>query len=552
MSTRPPRTIGNIAPLLALSGLSVQFPGQLRPALAGMNLTLHAGERHALVGESGSGKSVAALAILRLLDAAKVGGEVRFAGRTLGDLPEREMRALRGADIAMVFQEPMTALNPLQSIGQQIAEAVMLHEGVTPRQAAERGLALLSRMGLADPARRYQSLPHQLSGGERQRAVIAMALACRPRLLIADEPTTALDMTLREQIVDLLRALQDDAELGRGLTILLITHDLRLVRRFAQRVTVLEQGVVVESGAVSEVFARPVHAYTRRLLDSRPTRVAALADQEAPVRLSAQGLRLAYRVRAARGGWRDWLPGATPRASFLALDGVDLTLRAGETLGVVGESGSGKSTLAMVLLGLLAPDAGQVSFAGRPLRAYHGAAVRALRAQLQVVFQDPYSSLSPRLTIEQIVGEGLALHRPELSAAERRERVQLGLREVGLDQQGVLARYPHAFSGGQRQRIAIARALALDPQVLILDEPTSALDVSVQKQVLDLLQTIQTRRGLSYVFITHDLDVVRAMAHRVMVMRRGRVEEIAATELLFKAPRSPYTRQLVSTVRGDK
>ncbi|WP_235837820.1 ABC transporter ATP-binding protein [Chitinasiproducens palmae] len=547
-SAREPRSGVASAPLLSLRGLSVRFEGAPAPALAGLDLDVEEGERHALVGESGSGKSVTALAVLRLLDGAQLDGTVAFAGQSLLTLPERAMRGLRGADIAMIFQEPMSALNPLQAVGRQIAESVRLHDAATPAQAAQRALDLLARTGIVDPARRYHSLPHQLSGGERQRVMIAMALACRPRLLIADEPTTALDMTIRNQIVDLLRALQEEGTDGRRLAVLLITHDLHLVRRFADRVSVIERGRIVETGSVPTVFGSPQHPYTRRLLDARPRRGTLPPPQaEAPL-LEATGIGVRYRVTAARtaAGWRALLPGSGMR-DFDALADVDLLVRPGETVGVVGESGSGKSTLGMALLGLVPLHAGTVRFAGKPLGDYRGADARRLRAQLQVVFQDPYGTLSPRMTVESIVSEGLRLHCPQLDAVARRAKVLSVLQEVGLEADA-LARYPHAFSGGQRQRIAIARALVLDPSLLILDEPTSALDVSVQKQVLELLLDLQRRRQLAYLFITHDLDVVRAVSHRLLVMRGGRVVEQGETEEIFRAPRSSYTRALLSSV----
>jgi microcin C transport system ATP-binding protein len=523
-------------PLLSLERLRVSFGDTL--AVSDMTLSIGNGERVALVGESGSGKSVTALAVLRLLRDAEVSGTIRFAGEDLAHKSERQMRGLRGAQIAMIFQEPMTALNPLYTIGDQIAETIVLHDGVTALEARKRAIALLARTGIAEPEKRVNSYAHQLSGGQRQRAMIAMALACRPRLLLADEPTTALDVTIRAQIVELLLELQRDEASRGGMAVLLITHDLNLVRRFAQRVAVMERGVLVESGPVEQIFSAPQHPYTQRLLGSRPRREVAPVMPIAPVLLEARDVSVAFRTK--RPGFAGWFrPG-----HFVAVDGANVTVRQGETLGIVGESGSGKSTLAMALLGLQRTLRGEVEFQGRPLASYRGREQTALRSNLQVVFQDPFSSLSPRQTIERIVGEGLALHRPQLDAAARREKVIAVLREVGLDRTA-LARYPHEFSGGQRQRIAIARALVLEPRILILDEPTSALDVSIQQQVLTLLAALQHKYNLGFVFISHDLEVIGAMAHRVMVMQDGMIVEAGEVEKIFSEPAHPYTRKLL-------
>ncbi|WP_347554503.1 dipeptide ABC transporter ATP-binding protein [Robbsia sp. KACC 23696] len=527
-------------------------------AVGGISFDIGEGERFALVGESGSGKSVTALAILQLLRGAGTAGRIDFAGRDLTALDERAMRRVRGADIAMVFQEPMTALNALYTVGDQIAETLRLHEGCDGREAARRTVALLARCGLSDPARRARQYPHQLSGGERQRAVIAMALACRPRLLIADEPTTALDMTLRAQIIDLLLDLQREAMAAlasggndadpllpppRPMAVLLITHDLPLVRRFAQRVAVMSRGRIVEQGSVERVFDAPEHPYTRRLLDSMPRRAVLPMPEDAATVLRAADLSVSF---AESGAWPVWL-GGRPGQTHRAVRDVSLDLREGETLGIVGESGSGKSTLAMALLGLQRVNAGQVWFEGRPFAGLHAVrrgAARAVRAQFQVVFQDPYSALSPRQTVAQIVEEGLALNAPTRDAAQRRAKVVEALREVGLDAD-VLHRYPHAFSGGQRQRIAIARALVLAPKVLVLDEPTSALDVSVQRQVLDLLTALQGKHRIAYLFISHDLDVIAAMSHRVAVMKQGEIVEMGAADMVMEHPSHPYARQLL-------
>ncbi|HDR9165534.1 TPA: ABC transporter ATP-binding protein [Burkholderia vietnamiensis] len=526
-------------PLLSLEHLHVRFGDTV--AVEDVTLAIGRGERVALVGESGSGKSVTALSILRLLRDADVSGTIRFAGQDLAGKSEREMRGLRGSDIAMIFQEPMTALNPLYTVGAQIAETIVLHDGVTAGEARKRTIALLARTGIAEPEKRVDSYPHELSGGQRQRAMIAMALACRPRLLLADEPTTALDVTIRAQIVDLLLELQRDEAEKSGMAILLITHDLNLVRRFAERVAVMEHGRLVESGPVERIFAQPEHPYTQRLLNSRPQRTVAPVLPIAPVVLDARHVSVQFaRKRPGLAGWFGTLP-------VTAVDDVSVSVRQGETLGIVGESGSGKSTLAMALLGLQRTVAGEIEFQGRALSTYRGREQTALRSNMQVVFQDPFSSLSPRQTIERIVGEGLELHRPELSADARRAKSLTVLREVGLDRT-VLHRYPHEFSGGQRQRIAIARALVLEPRILILDEPTSALDVSIQQQVLKLLANLQQKYNLGYVFISHDLEVIGAMAHRVAVMQGGAVVESGDVADIFTRPSHPYTQKLLKAV----
>ncbi|CAB3724477.1 ABC transporter ATP-binding protein [Trinickia soli] len=523
-------------PLLALEHLHVAFGETV--AVDDLTFAIGQGERVALVGESGSGKTVTALAILRLLRDAQVSGAVRFGGEDLLGKSERAMQGLRGSEIAMIFQEPMTALNPLYTVGEQIAETIVAHEGVSPQQGRLRAIELLARTGVTEPHRRVLSYPHQLSGGQRQRAMIAMALACRPRLLLADEPTTALDVTIRAQIVDLLLEIQRDEAQKRGMAVLLITHDLNLVRRFAQRVAVMERGVLVESGPVERVFAAPQHPYTQRLIASRPQRHVTPVLPIAPVLLDARDVSVSFATKT--GGLRGWFRAGR----FDAVSNATLNVRQGETLGIVGESGSGKSTLAMALLGLQKTAQGSIEFQGRALSSYRGREQTVLRSNMQVVFQDPFSSLSPRQTIERIVGEGLALHRPQLGAAARREKVIAVLREVGLDRT-VLARYPHEFSGGQRQRIAIARALVLEPRMLVLDEPTSALDVSIQQQVLTLLTALQGKYNLGFVFISHDLAVIGAMAHRVAVMQNGVIVETGDVERIFSNPRHPYTQKLL-------
>ncbi|WP_175681386.1 ABC transporter ATP-binding protein [Burkholderia cenocepacia] len=526
-------------PLLSLERLHVRFGDTV--AVDDVTLAIGRGERVALVGESGSGKSVTALSILRLLRDAEVTGAIRFAGQDLAARSEREMRGLRGSDIAMIFQEPMTALNPLYTIGVQIGETIVLHDGVSAVEARKRAIALLARTGIAEPEKRVDSYPHQLSGGQRQRAMIAMALACRPRLLLADEPTTALDVTIRAQIVDLLLELQREEAEKRGMAILLITHDLNLVRHFAQRVAVMEHGRLVESGPVEQIFAAPEHPYTQRLLNSRPQRAVTPVMPIAPVVLDARHVSVQFaRKRPGFAGWFGTVP-------VTAVGDVSVSVRQGETLGIVGESGSGKSTLAMALLGLQKTAGGEIEFQGRALSTYRGREQTALRSNMQVVFQDPFSSLSPRHTIERIVGEGLELHRPDMTPDARRAKSLAVLREVGLDRT-VLQRYPHEFSGGQRQRIAIARALVLEPRILILDEPTSALDVSIQQQVLKLLANLQQKYNLGYVFISHDLEVIGAMAHRVAVMQDGAVVESGEVSDIFTRPSHPYTQKLLKAV----
>jgi len=521
-------------PLLQVQDLRVRFGD--KEVVHGVNFSLSAGEKLALVGESGSGKTVTALSLLRLVLNAQIDGRATFDGRDLIALPERELRGIRGADIAMIFQEPMTALNPLFTIGNQIAEVIELKQGVGRAQARSAAIELLASTGIPEPQRRADAYPHQLSGGQRQRAMIAMALACKPRLLLADEPTTALDVTLRMQILDLLGELQR----SHGMAVLMISHDLNLVRRFADRVAVMEDGHLVEQGAVDTVFSAPQHAYTRKLIDSRPQRDLIEAPELQGEVLHARALRVSYPV--PKPGLRGWFSSG----EFVAVQGADFSIAAGRTLGVVGESGSGKSTLALASLGLI-PFSGELRVTGAAW-GREAVANKAMRRAVQVVFQDPFSSLSPRMTVEEIVGEGLRVHAPGTPLAQRREQVLHALMEVGLtDTQfpGLLARYPHEFSGGQRQRLAIARALIVEPQLLVLDEPTSALDVTIQKQILALLQKLQRERALSYLLITHDVDVVRAMAHEVIVMKDGAILERGDVQAVLGAPQHAYTRQLV-------
>jgi microcin C transport system ATP-binding protein len=527
------------APLLELENVSIRFGRQ--PVVEGLNLQIAPGERLALVGESGSGKTITALSILRLQGRAQVSGRIRLGGVDLLQQSEDYLRGVRGGAVAMIFQEPMLALNPLFTIGDQIVETLVLHEGLGAKAAREKTVALLARTGIGEPERRALSFPHQLSGGQRQRAMIAMALACHPKLLIADEPTTALDLTVRARIVKLLLDLQEEEGRragGAGMAILLITHDLNLVRHFAERVAVMERGQLVETGATAALFARPQHPHTIKLLSSVPAREIDPVRDDAPTLLETRQLRVEY-PKAVRG-WRGWFR----RESFVALAGADLTLRAGETIGVVGESGCGKTTLAQAILGLVKTRAGELEFEGAAALRLPSRERRALRSRLQVVFQDPFASLSPRRTIGQTVGEGLALHFPELGAAERHQRIAEVMAEVGLGA-APLDAYPHEFSGGQRQRIAIARALAVSPRVLILDEPTSALDASIQNQVLQLLVALQKRRGLSYLLITHDLTVVAALAHRLYVLKDGEIVESGQTTAVLASPQHPYTQSLV-------
>ena len=517
--------------LLRFESLGVRF-GAVE-ALRGLTLGVGAGETVAIVGESGSGKSVAMLAALGLLPVtATVTGGVSFAGQSLVGLDARALDRMRGKALTIVFQEPQSALDPLFTVGSQIAAVLRSGLGLARGVASRRAVELIAEVGLSDPHRRARNYPHELSGGQRQRVAIAMAIACEPRLIIADEPTTALDATVAAKIMALLANLKAK----RGMAMILISHDLTLVRRVADRVHVMEKGVLVESGPAAEVTTRPTHPYTRMLLSaglrSRPPREVGGAI------LEARDVTVRYPLRDQ--GWFG-------QRSFTAVKGVSLTIRAGETLGLIGESGSGKSTLGRALL-RLEPASGHIAFEGRDLRALSPARMRPLRRALQIVFQDPFSSLSPLLTLEEIVGEGLLIHEPGLRPVDRRRRVADALAEVGLPER-LLTRLPGELSGGQRQRVAIARAMILSPRLVVLDEPTSALDRSVQADVLRLLRYLQDKHGLSYLFITHDLSVVRAIADRVAVMKDGRIVEEGATADVFDAPRDVYTRELVASAR---
>ena len=519
-------------PLLVIEDLFIAFPSAGgAKAVDGIALTLAKGRTLALVGESGSGKSVTALSIPRLLPlGTRTTGHILFKGEDMLGASEARLLALRGSAITMVFQEPMTSLNPLHTIETQIGEMLEVH-GLRGRAARrERTLELLGEVGLRDPAERLGAYPHQLSGGQRQRVMIAMALANRPDLFIADEPTTALDVTVQAQILTLLK----DLQARHGMAMLFITHDLSIVRRLADDVAVMQKGRIVEAGATEAVFANPRHAYTKMLLAAEPKGFAPATDSAAAPIVSVDDVTVHFPIKA----------GLLRRTVGVvkAVDGISLVVREGQTVGVVGESGSGKTTLGLAILRLIG-SRGRIAFLGKPIEGLGSSAMRPLRRDMQVVFQDPYGSLSPRLSVAEIVGEGLAIHRPALPAAERRAIVTRALEETGLDPT-TIDRFPHEFSGGQRQRIAIARAIVLEPKFVVLDEPTSALDLSVQAQIVDLLRDLQRRRGLAYLFISHDLKVVRALASDIIVMRDGKVVEAGTADELFAAPKDDYTKAL--------
>ena len=523
--------------LLEVKDLSVAFQqgGKANLAVDRVSFSLKKGETLALVGESGSGKSVSALSILKLLPypaATHPSGSVMFKGKELLSANERELRAVRGNDITMIFQEPMTSLNPLHSVERQIGEILELHQNIKGAAARERIISLLTKVGIRDPETRLQDYPHQLSGGQRQRIMIAMALANNPDLLIADEPTTALDVTVQAQILKLLKELQAEY----GMALLLITHDLGIVRHMADNVCVMQKGHVVEAGDAKAVFANPQHAYTKMLLSAEPKGRPPKSDATAPVVLETRDLKIWFPIR--RGFFRKTV------GHIKAVDGLDTIVRAGQTLGIVGESGSGKTTLGLAVLRLISSK-GDITFQGKRIDGLNSKDMRPLRKDMQIVFQDPFGSLSPRLSILQIVEEGLIVQGSIKSADDRRAHVANALTEVGLDPE-TMERYPHEFSGGQRQRIAIARALALSPKFIMLDEPTSALDMSVQAQIVDLLRSLQAKHKLTYLFISHDLKVVRALANDVIVMRNGVAVERGSTAQIFDNPQTDYTKALIS------
>ncbi len=526
------------SPLLNIKDLSVAFGNSAQRTEVVHRIRFHIdpGESIALVGESGSGKSVTALSILKLHDRQQVtypSGKIEFQGNNLLELNDAQLRRIRGKEIAMIFQEPMTSLNPVYPIGTQLIEPLQLHEGLSKSLARQRMLELLEHTGIPEPHKRFDAYPHTLSGGQRQRVMIAMALACHPALLIADEPTTALDVTIQLQILELLKSIQKEF----GMAILLISHDLNLVKRFAERLCVMQNGKLVESATVEQLFAHPQHPYTQHLLNSQPAKIQTDYDYSTATKplLAGQNIQCHFPIKSGL------LKRTT--STLKAVDSVNFDLYPGETVGIVGESGSGKTTLGLCLL-RLQKCKGTIQFDQLPIEGLRRNQLRPLRRHFQVVFQDPYSSLSPRLTVEDIVGEGLAIHAPSINRRERRERVIQILTEVGL-QEDMLSRYPYQFSGGQRQRIAIARAVILEPQLILLDEPTSALDVSIQKQVLELLKDLQDKHHISYLFISHDLKVIRAMSHRIIVMYQGQFVEQGETEHLFEQPQHPYTQTLL-------
>ncbi|GHA18012.1 ABC transporter ATP-binding protein [Devosia pacifica] len=519
------------SPLLSVRNLNVRF-GALH-AVRNVSFDLEAGKTMALVGESGSGKSVTALSVLRLLPpTAAIEGEVIFKGQNLIGARDRDLRHVRGNDISMIFQEPMSSLNPVHSVARQIGEVLATHKGLRKAAARQRTLELLDQVGIPDPASRMDAFPHQLSGGQRQRVMIAMALANEPDLLVADEPTTALDVTVQAQILALLRDLQQRL----GMAMLFITHDLSIVRKLADDVCVMTEGEIVERGNTNTVFDAPKHAYTKHLLAAEPKGQPAPPNPRGDTVIAAEDLKVWFPVK--RGLLRRTV------GHIKAVDGVDIEINAGETLGVVGESGSGKSTLGYALVRLVSSQ-GRIVFLGKDLQRNSLRAMRPVRADMQIVFQDPFGSLSPRMSVEQIIAEGLEVHMPRLKRAEREARVVEALSDVGLDPESRF-RYPHEFSGGQRQRISIARAMVLEPKFLVLDEPTSALDVSIQARVVDLLRDLQRRHGLTYMFISHDLRVVKALATNIIVMKDGQIVESGPSETVFQFPREPYTRALLA------
>ena len=525
------------APLVSVRDLSVAFVqgGKTVNAVDHISFDIAKGETVALVGEFGSGKSVTALSVLKLLPypaASHPSGKIVFGDQDLLSLSENQLRRVRGNKVTMIFQEPMTSLNPLHTIEHQVGEILSLHQGMGERKARQRTLELLNEVGIREPEKRLGAYPHQLSGGQRQRVMIAMALANEPELLIADEPTTALDVTVQAQILELLAGLKA----RKGMSMLFITHDLGIVRKIADRVCVMTQGKIVETGPTAGIFANPQHEYTRHLLAAEPKGVPPKSDTAATTVMEGNDIRVWFPIK--KGFFR------TVVGHVKAVDGIDVTVRAGQTLGVVGESGSGKTTLGLALSRLISSN-GRINFEGRDIDKLSFNAMRPLRRELQIVFQDPFGSLSPRMSVSEIIEEGLKIHAKSLSVAERDSMVVNALNEVGLDP-ATRFRYPHEFSGGQRQRIAIARAMVLKPRFVMLDEPTSALDMSVQAQVVDLLRELQAKNNLAYLFISHDLKVVRALANDVIVMRNGKIVEYGPSEQIFRNPQSDYTRALIS------
>ncbi|MDR0569213.1 MAG: ABC transporter ATP-binding protein [Spirochaetaceae bacterium] len=510
--------------------------GSGKEAVRGISFYIEEHETFALVGESGSGKSVSAQALLRLLSEDWIrypAGEILFQGRDVLKMNEAELRTLRGRDAGMIFQEPMTSLNPLQNIEKQLGESLFLHQGLSRTAARSTVLDWLNRVGIRDPEKRLSAYPHELSGGERQRVMIALALLNQPKLLIADEPTTALDVTVQDQILKLIRSLQTEL----GMSVLFISHDLHVVRRMADRIAVMQGGKIIETGSAEEIFTRPREAYTRSLIADDGNAESPLSDESEPVTASARNLKVHFPIK--KGLFR------RITGHIKAVDGVDFTVRRGQTLGIVGESGSGKTTLGKALLALEKSE-GEITIDGKPLAGIREDDLRLLRRKMQIIFQDPYGSLSPRMTIEDIVGEGLLIHSIG-TKADRRDRVCSCLREVGLDDPEFLTRYPNEFSGGQRQRICIARSLVLEPKILVLDEPTSSLDRTIQFQVVRLLRELQERRGLSYIFISHDLRLVRSLCHEILIMRAGKIVESGPAGEIMAHPKEPYTQQLLRT-----
>ncbi|AZO16922.1 MULTISPECIES: ABC transporter ATP-binding protein [unclassified Mesorhizobium] len=523
--------------LLSVQDLSVAFAqgGKQSIAVDHVSFDIGKGETVALVGESGSGKSVSALSVLKLLPypaASHPSGRILFSGADLLAMNEKALRGVRGNKITMIFQEPMTSLNPLHTVEQQIVEVLQLHQGLRDAQARTRTLELLNEVGIREPEKRLDAYPHQLSGGQRQRVMIAMALANEPELLIADEPTTALDVTVQAQILQLLAELKS----RKGMSMLFITHDLGIVRKIADRVCVMTKGKIVETEPTKEIFANPQHPYTKHLLAAEPKGKPPAADPGAKSVMTGKDMKVWFPIK--RGFFRKTVD------HVKAVDGIDVTVRAGQTLGVVGESGSGKTTLGLALARMIS-STGTINFNGRDINQLSFSAMRPLRRELQIVFQDPFGSLSPRLSVSEIIEEGLKIHEPKLSPDQRDDKVVAVLKEVGLDPE-TRHRYPHEFSGGQRQRVAIARAMVLNPRFVMLDEPTSALDMSVQAQVVDLLRNLQAKHNLAYLFISHDLKVVRALANDVIVMRNGKVVEAGPSEQIFGSPQTDYTRALMA------